>query len=932
MRTVLACVGLVIVLCQSGKAQCPKPSQLTDTYRAVLLRPFDEQLEPLLALRKQWEQCRQPFDSIYVGTLLELGQGYHSLGDLNRAVGVVSRAVSVCRANSTRTRVADLTKAWYRLGVLRMYQNQIQASISALKQAVRTGSTDPQAANWVGNAYLYQAYNYTTLSDCQQTILQADAGLPFARQVMNKGLIANLLRQKAQALFILDDYAQAQPTILAAIDTILDVDTYQKALADSYNLLSLILAGQGQYQEAIRYAERSYAIAEKTKHTELPNFAIALSFLYAKVGNYAKATQYGQYGINHAVDAFDKAGSYSILGAAYWRQRQFDKALTYYQQGLRTLPIGFRTQATAANPDEDQLRLVAHKGISLTLLQDKADTWLDYAKATGSRQRLQYALATYRVADQMIDYMRWEHTQDESKLFWRQKTRGMYERAIETCWRLKDTDAAFRFFEKSRAVMLADNLNELGARQKLTPQQTAVAQQLQKAVNEQQALVANELPGKRYDSLRAVLRDVHEKQDAFRVQIERSNPAYFQYKYDTITTRATDLKAYLADRNAQFVSYFVGDSALYILSVSARRDTLIRQSLGAYKQTVRSYMTLLANPDAMNQTAGMRQFLTLGNGLYRQLLAPLRLPAGRVIVSPDGPFVPFEALSRSAKQADYAVTAQAFSYAYSAGLLLKKSPDVSATTQFGQSSFLGVAPVQFASVLKQVSLPGSDDALRTIASRFNAPVLLMRKQASRSDFLAHTNRAQVVHLFTHATASDSAGMEPRLYFADSVLNLSDLNESLLQTELVVLAACKTGVGTNERGEGVFSLARGFAALGVPSVVTTLWNVENRATYAITTDFYRYLADGLPKDEALQRAKLDWLTSADGASQLPNYWAGLIVVGNTEPLSHAMSWPWLAGGLGAVIVGVGGMWWWRKSRRAIPVTSWLRPARIPLSGT
>ena len=86
-------------------------------------------------------------------------------------------------------------------------------------------------------------------------------------------------------------------------------------------------------------------------------------------------------------------------------------------------------------------------------------------------------------------------------------------------------------------------------------------------------------------------------------------------------------------------------------------------------------MVLLANPDAMNQTAGMRQFLSLSNRLYQHLLAPLRLPGGRVSFSPDGPFVPFEALNRSATKADYALTTNAFSYAYSAGLLLKKRPD-----------------------------------------------------------------------------------------------------------------------------------------------------------------------------------------------------------------------------------------------------------------
>ena len=208
---------------------------------------------------------------------------------------------------------------------------------------------------------------------------------------------------------------------------------------------------------------------------------------------------------------------------------------------------------------------------------------------------------------------------------------------------------------------------------------------------------------------------------------------------------------------------------------------------------------------------------------------------------------------------------------------------------------------------------------------FDAPVLLTHKQARRQAFLDQINSAQVVHFFTHATASDSTDAEPRLYFTDAVLNLSDLNESLLQTELVVLAACKTGVGSNERGEGVFSLARGFAALGVPSVITTLWNVENRATYAITSDFYRYLADGSSKDEAMRQAKMDWLETAEGSSVLPNYWAGLIVVGDAEPLSRALVWPWLVGGLSIILVGAGGVWWWRRTHRAMPVISSLRPA-------
>ncbi|HLL96962.1 MAG TPA: CHAT domain-containing protein, partial [Spirosoma sp.] len=125
------------------------------------------------------------------------------------------------------------------------------------------------------------------------------------------------------------------------------------------------------------------------------------------------------------------------------------------------------------------------------------------------------------------------------------------------------------------------------------------------------------------------------------------------------------------------------------------------------------------------------------------------------------------------------------------------------------------------------------------------------------------------------------------------------------------------------GEGVFSLARGFAALGVPSVLTTLWSVQTDATYQLTNSFYNYLDQGFSKDVALQRAKQDWLATAGGAAQLPNYWAGLILVGDTKPLDRPVRWPWVAGAT-LLLIGWGGFWW-RRRRRAKPRLSLLRPA-------
>lgn len=580
------------------------------------------------------------------------------------------------------------------------------------------------------------------------------------------------------------------------------------------------------------------------------------------------------------------------------------------------MPIGFRNPDTTSLPEAQSIRQADQKEYLLTLIQDKADTWLDYAKATAdNRQRLRHALDTYKVADQMIDFMRWDHTAQESKLFWRQKTRGMYEQAIETCHLLHDTEQAFRFFEKSRAVMLADKLNELGARQQLTEIQAKKEKELRDAVNAQQNELATLTPDSaNYKSTREGLNEKQDKLDAFLKRLEASNPTYYRYKYDTTTAKLVDLQRYLAARKASFVTYFVGDSALYLLGVTGNKATLIQQPLRDYNQTVPAFMGLLGNPDAMNRTANFTQFLTLGNALYRQLLAPLNLSDGPVIVSPYGSFVPFEALSLSMAKPAYLVNRYAFSYTYSARLLLKIDADHDKTASFIKNDFLGIAPVSFSPGLGQVSLPNSDTALKPIADRFASSALFTGPKATRHTFRTQAANSRVLLLFTHATA-DTSSNEPLLYFADSTLRLSELGDGgLMHTELAVLAACKTGVGINQRGEGVFSLARGFAALGVPSVLTTLWSVENNATYDITNRFHQYLDQGLSKDVALQRARQDWLATADGVNKLPNFWAGLILIGDTEPLSRPAPLPWVAAGGALLLLGAGGaaLWWRRKS--------------------
>lgn len=99
------------------------------------------------------------------------------------------------------------------------------------------------------------------------------------------------------------------------------------------------------------------------------------------------------------------------------------------------------------------------------------------------------------------------------------------------------------------------------------------------------------------------------------------------------------------------------------------------------------------------------------------------------------------------------------------------------------------------------------------------------------------------------------------------MNLRDCN-------LVVLSACKTGLG--EKGsDGIFGLQRGFKNAGVGTIVMSLRNVHDEATAQLMTIFYRELATGSSKREALKKA-MEEIRGIDKYKKA-EYWASFIML-------------------------------------------------------
>ncbi len=121
---------------------------------------------------------------------------------------------------------------------------------------------------------------------------------------------------------------------------------------------------------------------------------------------------------------------------------------------------------------------------------------------------------------------------------------------------------------------------------------------------------------------------------------------------------------------------------------------------------------------------------------------------------------------------------------------------------------------------------------------------------------------------------------------DHYLNTYEIYNLETKAQMVVLSACNSGIGKIVKGEGSLSLARGFMYAGIPSVIMSLWPVDDQSTFKIMTTFYQNIADGKQKDKALRESKLQYLKETDPLLASPFYWAGFIPLGNREPIKKA----------------------------------------------
>ena len=633
---------------------------------------------------------------------------------------------------------------------------------------------------------------------------------------------------------------------------------------------------------------------------------------------------------------------YENLGYLYIKQDNPEKALTYYQKGLLALSPEFTDSSLYANPDIEKvfsktqlLNLLKRKALALTRLE------------SNRKKNFRAALKTYDLALEVIRQLRTGYQSQESKLSLTAEERNTYLNALQTALRLyRITDQhhyleqAFRYAEAGKAAVLYESMQSSQAL-KLGNIPDSLREQenkLKKRIWTYEELIFEERKKqspdqKKIDYWNEQMFGLQKEYEALVNKFEQQYPRYYSLKYNQEVISLPQVQKKMR-RGETLVEYALGRDSIYTFQIEKKQARLYSMASDtALPQKVLKLRNFLSNRNFSNHgKENLEQYQVLAHEMYAKLIEPLDLqPGSRLTIIPDDvlAYIPFEILISKKQSFDrvdysdlsYLMREHQIGYSYSAKVLFNKIPE-----QNGRGHRLAAfAPTyenieqvtKFESPTRQqyreklYPLKGIKKEARRITDIIRGDVY-SDYEATEARFKESSGDYDILHLAMHTLVDDHNPMYSKMAFTqeknsgeDGFLNTYEIYSMNLDSRMAVLSSCNTGTGKLEKGEGVISLARGFKYAGCPSIVMTMWPVEDNSSIRLMEYFYQAISKGKSKDEALREAKLRFLENADPLHAHPYFWAGYILIGDQSSL-YTPGWIWwsLAGALVLVVAGVG----------------------------
>jgi len=633
------------------------------------------------------------------------------------------------------------------------------------------------------------------------------------------------------------------------------------------------------------------------------------------------------------------------LGLCYLALRQYPRARRNFQQAIQMVEAtGNRRAVTAFEGNLGRVLLEeGHPGEALVLLErshqahrqmgDRAHdaiALMNIGRAERQLGRLEEAREHILEGIRMVEQSRSTVVGATARASYWATEHGRYEGLVNVLMDLHarspsagSSAQALGASETARARSLLELLADARAdvRDQVPPslreEERAFDRRLETQQQEQAKLLRRAHTPAEADAMERSLENLRIEGEEIQARMRAASPSYASLTRPAPLT-LEEIRAQVLDPSTVLLEYFLGDERSYVWAVSS--DRLVSAQLprrSVVEAAVAKVYRAWSNPSAVDDGRAAAE------ALARMVLAPVGsgLSGRRIIVAADGALaeIPFGALpepgtSRALLERHEIVAVPSASVlAVLRGATKARPPpaieiavlaDPTLTPGDGTSAR---PPVEVASLSGDLARSLDDSGLRHLeplpATRREAAAIAahappgrvfmaLGSEASRATALGEkVAHARVVHLASHALLDakrpELSGVVLSMYDEsgkpqDGFLSLADVYRMRLDAELVVLSACRTGLGKELRGEGLLGLTRGFMNAGAPRVVASMWKVSDQATAALMDRFYRaLLEEKLAPAAALRQAQLELRKERRFSS--PFAWAGFQMQGEWRPI-------------------------------------------------
>lgn len=837
-----------------------------------------------------------------------IGIVYDFMGDLNRALDYQHRALDILQYFPEKKH--QTANCYNNIGILHRLKGDYLKALHFQEQAMKIrlkiyGKKHPN----VGASFANMGVLYRHMGDLDKAleyfhqslqVRKAIFGEKHRRVASSYENIASIFKERGQVDNALR-YAQKALEIREAIwqDNHPDLAVSYKNLSSLYNM-------KAEYDTALRYLINAEQMWRKIYGHQHPTAAIVLDSkgkIYRNMRQLERALPFLEQALELRLKLFGQnhpntADSHAVLGGLYKNLGRAESAKHHLQEAIS---IRLYLQ------EWDHFQLMNHYyQLSEIYYQEEAyilaAEWADKAIEKLNQMRCRYLSAGTKQVHLSQHY-------------------HIFENAIKTYVKLSEicpgegyARLAFSFAEKAKSNLLLESFKNAQAKTFAGIPNQLIQQEYDLGIElsyYQQKRFQESNRSQPRDSLLAQYNDKifslrNERENLIR-QFESTYPDYYRLKYDAQVVGVTDIQNQLQE-DQSMIEYFVGDDNIYVFIISPEdyRIALIEKNFSLQvliedlRQGVTAYHQSGQKSEKHYDQCNLR-LIENAYCLYETLIQPLGPLSKELLIVPDGVLghLPFEILLKEIPEEahrftthQYLIQDHTIGYNFSATLwqlMREKTYHSDGLLSMAPSFPVSSANTELDAGQRRLGpLLHNTTEVKAIQALIGGKNL-NGKEATLSRFQAYAPTYQFLHLATHAQLEDRDINYSFLAFTPSVdssqsdkLFIRDLYNLQLACDMVVLSACETGVGKWQRGEGIVSLARGFAYAGAKSIITSLWSANDHSTAQIMEFFYAKLKEGHSKKEALRQAKLQFLsTQKDMLNTHPFYWATFIPIGDLE---------------------------------------------------